>query len=82
MIMWNNSYRTGHSLSTDVVVEPFEDGAFYKVSISVGDEYYESDPYTNPADALNEALGYLDGLQMHLRREHDRVKKLLKELNK
>lgn len=31
----------------------------WKVSISIGDEYYETDPYKRKEDALNEARDYL-----------------------
>lgn len=42
------------------------DYGMYKASLSIGEEYYESDPYKEAAYALCEIKGYIDGLQIQI----------------
>ena len=50
----------------NIDVEIHRKGELYYVCISLGENYYETDPYKNRDYALSEAKGYLEGLKMKI----------------
>lgn len=54
----------GRGFACDVDVDTWtdDDGSF-KASASIGDEYYESDPYRSQDLALCEVKGWLEGVR-------------------
>ena len=44
-------------------------------SVSIGEEYYESDPCKYKANALSEVLGYLVGIEEQLKVKIETIKK-------
>lgn len=63
--------KTGQQHAPKVSVEIYkqEDTDKYAVSISIGDLYYETDPYGNQQAAFDEASGYLDQLIENINQE-------------
>lgn len=59
-----NAEKIGRKYAPKVSVELYkqEDTDKYAASISIGDLYYETDPYGNQQDAFEEACGYLKKL--------------------
>lgn len=50
-------------IDIDVVVS---NKGMWSIGLSIGDEYYETDPYTRKEYALSEAKGYLEGVKAQL----------------
>jgi hypothetical protein len=59
-------YNQGKMFAKGIDVELCKRKDLYYVSISLGEEYYETDPYQNKDYALSEAKGYLDGLKTQI----------------
>lgn len=56
-------YDKGKMFSNGVDVELCKKKDLHYVGISLGENYYETDPYKNKDYALSEAKGYLDGIR-------------------
>lgn len=60
-------------------VEVYRKGENYHVSISWGENYYETDPYSRKDYALSEAKGYLEGLDLQLESALNDINRQLEE---
>ena len=72
-------YNTGKMFAESIDVEIHRKGENYYVSISFGENYYETDPYSNRDYALSEAKGYLEGLDFQLESVLNDINRQLKE---
>lgn len=59
-------YNKGKMFAKGINVELCKEKDLHYVSISLGEEYYETDPYKNKDYALSEANGYLEGLKTQI----------------
>lgn len=60
-------------------VETYKQGSNYHVSISWGENYYETDPYNNKEYALSEAKGFLEGLELKLKAALENINQQLEK---
>lgn len=59
-------YNKGKMFAKGIDVELCKKKDLHYVSISLDEEYYETDPYKNKDYALSEAKGYLEGLKTQI----------------
>lgn len=78
--MSKSHYNAGKMFAEHLDVETCRNGNNYQVSISWGENYYETDPYSKKEYALSEAKGYLDGLEIKLKTALDDIGKQLEEV--
>lgn len=74
-----NIYEYGKGFALIVDHEAYKRRGKWVCSISIGDEYYESDPYQYKVNALSEVLGYLEGIDMQIKAEIEAIKKEMEE---
>lgn len=74
-----NSYELGKGFAAKVDHMTSKDYGKWICSVSIGEEYYESDPCKYKANALSEVLGYLEGIEVQLKAEIEAIRKELEE---
>lgn len=76
-----NNYDLGKyfapKLSCDISVNEYTEE--WTVDIGIGILYYQSDPCQSKTDALQEALGYLEGIEVQIKAKIEAIKKELEE---
>lgn len=70
-------YSVGKMFAENIDIESHRKGDLHYVCISLGDNYYETDPYKEESFALSEAKGYLEGLKIKLDIELQNIEKQL-----
>lgn len=60
------SYNLGKEFADTIDVDVYHVGGRHCVSITWGENYFETDPYKNKEYALSEAKGYLEGMEQRL----------------
>ena len=57
------AYNIGKDFTSKVELDVYVTGEGHKASVSIGDDYYESDPYQAKDLALCEVKGFLEGVK-------------------
>ena len=55
--------NTGKDFTSEVELDFYQTKEGHKASVSIGEEYYESDPYKSKDLALCEVKGWLEGVK-------------------
>ena len=57
------AYNTGKDFASEVMLNTWHISLGFKVSVDIGDDYYETDPYKSKDLALCEVKGFLEGVK-------------------
>ena len=60
------AYNTGKDFTSEVEFDFYQTKEGHKASVSIGEEYYESDPYQSRDLALCEVKGWLEGVKARI----------------
>lgn len=81
----DSSYKTGICFTSKVdcevsAVNDEEDGRrkWWVGTVCVGEEYYETDWYKSKDYAVSEMIGYLEGLEVLIKKEIENLEGMLK----
>ena len=61
-----NARKVGKDFASDINVDCWEIRGEFKAGVSIGEEYYESEPYKSKEVALCEIKGWLEGVQVKI----------------
>lgn len=76
--MKRSKESVGRSFAPKVDVEMNTSLNRYSASVSIGEDYYETDAYPRPEYALAEAKGYLDGIKSNIEKELENINEQIK----
>lgn len=57
------AFKVGKDFTSEVELDFYQTKEGHKASVSIGEEYYESDPYQSRDLALCEVKGFLEGVK-------------------
>lgn len=77
--MSEKDYNLGNQFAPVIDTEFLKTERGWVGSVSIGEDYYESDPYKEKACAESEILGYLEGLEAKIEGE---IEGLRRHINK
>lgn len=64
--MRKDAYQTGKDFSSVVELDVYQTKEGHKATVSIGEEFYETDPYKSKDLALSEVKGFLEGVQVQI----------------
>lgn len=63
MVTEDYAFKIGKDFTSEVELDFYQTKKGHKASVSIGEEYYESDPYQSRDLALCEVKGFLEGVK-------------------
>lgn len=63
MVTEDYAFKIGKDFTSEVELDFYQTKEGHKASVSIGEEYYESDPYQSRDLALCEVKGFLEGVK-------------------
>lgn len=76
------SYKTGKSFAPKVDIEIHDERAgrlkWWYGCVCIGEEYYETDRYLSKGYAISEMIGYLEGMEVLIKKEIENLKGMMK----